>query len=152
MNHLEANSQLSGLLDNLLTPHQESQLRAHVEICELCDQKLRELRLVDDLVGRMPRELLPREWSKWSGDSTQRLREAAREFLPPRVTAAENGLALRTVVATTTMALVLFMVSVGPWGIDRPEPRTSSGIVASAERKARLVASASFLPESQYIH
>ncbi len=144
MKHQEADSLLSDLLDDLLTPEEESQLRAHVEICDHCDQKLRELRLLEDLVGHMPRELLPRDWEDYNVESSRRLREAAREFLPPRVRKAENGLAFRTVVATATMAVMLFMVSVGPWGVDRPEPRLSSGIVASAEREARMVASNTF--------
>ena len=137
MMHWRAKRLLSRLSEDQLSTDEAGRVRQHVDACPRCRLELREFEVTAELLGRIPRSLVPMEWSV---SARVQLRKVAGIPVDTGFGDA-NGLAFRAAAATATMAIVLFLVTVGPLSIDRPERRTWTGMLPSAERESTLLAS-----------
>lgn len=137
MMHWHVRRQLSAYLDDELTTDEANHIRNHIGQCVECRHRFREIQAAESLLRRMPTSLMPEQWSF---AAERRLRSAAG--LAPILRAdPANGMAFRAAVATLSMAVVLFLVAVGPLSVSRPEPRSTIGMLGSAERESSIFGS-----------
>ena len=137
MMHWRANRMLSEYLDDELSTDEADHVQRHVEACERCRLTLREFEVTAELLGFMPRSLVPME-----ARVAARIRMRSLAGIPADTGFGDaNGLAFRAAAATATMAIMLILVSVGPLSVQRPERRHGSGMLPSAERESTLLAS-----------
>ncbi len=135
MMHWGIRRRLSAYLDDELTSDEARLVRQHIDRCLRCRHRFREMQATEMLLRRVPVSLLPQEWS-----ATAQLQLKAVAGIPPRpCNAAADGLAFRAAAATLSMALVLFLVTVGPLSNTRPEPRGWVGMLPSAERESTIL-------------
>lgn len=85
----------------------------------------------------MPLSLVPQEWTVAAQLRVKAAAGVARRYSND----AADGLAFRAAAATLSMALVLFMVTVGPLAPSRNEPRGWAGMLPTAERESTILAS-----------
>ncbi len=137
MMHCHVKRQLSAYLDDELTTDEANHIRIHLGRCVKCRHRFREIQAAESLLRRMPTSLIP---DQWSFAAEMRLRSAAG-LSPTLLSDPANGMAFRAAAATLSMAVMLFMVTVGPLAISRPEPRSSIGMLGSAERESSILAS-----------
>lgn len=137
MMHWRVRRQLSAYLDDELTTDEANHIRIHLSHCVKCRHQFREIQAAESILRRMPASLIP---ERWTLAADLRLRTAAGL---PRVVRSDpaNGMAFRAAAATLSMAVMLFMVTVGPLAVSAPEPRYSVGILANAEREQSVLAS-----------
>ena len=135
--HWHVRRQLSAYLDDELTTDESNHIRDHLGQCVKCRHRFREIQAAESLLRRMPASLVPQQWS-----FTAELRLRSAAGLSPMLRAdPANGMAFRTAAATLSMAVMLFLVSVGPLSISRPEPRSTIGMLGSAERESSILGS-----------
>lgn len=137
MMHWRVKRQLSAYLDDELTTDGANHVRIHLSHCVKCRHHFREIQAAESLLRRMPISLLP---ERWTPAAELRLRTAAG--MPPVVRSdPANGMAFRAAAATLSMAVMLFMVTVGPLAVSSPQPRYPAGMLANAERESSVIAS-----------
>lgn len=137
MMHWRVKKQLSAYLDDELTTDEANHIRIHLGQCVKCRHQFREIQAAESLLWQMPASLIPK---RWSIAAELRLRTAAG--LPPALRSdPANSMAIRAAAATLSMVVMLVIVTVGPLSVSRPEPRSSTGILASAERESSILAS-----------
>ncbi len=137
MMHWSVKRRLSAYLDDELTTDEANHIRIHLEHCEKCRHHFREMQAAESLLRRMPASLVP---ERWTIAAEIRLRSAAG--LPREIESdPANGLAIRAAAATLSMAVVLLLVTVGPLAASRPEARTPTWILATAERESSILTS-----------
>jgi anti-sigma factor RsiW len=137
MMHWRVKRRLSAYLDDELTTDEANHLRIHLGTCVGCRHRFREIQAAESLLRRMPVSLLPEQWS-----CTAELRLRSAAGLPHRLRPdAANGMAFRAAAATLSMAIMLFVVTVGSLSVSPPEPPSSIGMLGSAERESSILAS-----------
>jgi len=136
MMHWSVKRRLSAYLDDELTTDEAHHVRSHLDRCAQCRHRFREIQAAESLLRRMPASLVP---ERWSIATELGLRVAAGLPQPFRSDPA-NGMAIRAAAATLSMAVMLLLVTVGPLSVSRPEPRSSIGMLGSAERESSILA------------
>ena len=137
MMHWRASRLLRFLAEDELTTDEAAHVRAHVESCTHCGLRLREYEASETLLRRMPRSLVPQDWTL-----SAELSLRAVAGIPSALgISPADGMAFRAAAATTSMAITLLLVTVGPLAPNRPEPRGWSGLLPSAERVSAHLAS-----------
>lgn len=145
MMHWRAIRRLVALIDDALTTDEAQHVRAHVAGCARCRHRLREYEAAEVLLRRMPRSLVPEQWS-----FAVQLRLRAIAGVPsPTGSVAADRIAFRAAAATASMALTLLLLTIGPLSVQRPGPRGWTGILPSAEKQSTLLA-ASFEPPGEW--
>ena len=135
MMHWRIKRRLSAYIDDELTTDESSHVQRHLADCVGCRHRFRELQASEALLRRMPLSLVPQEWTL-----SAQLRLKSTAGIPPRFASdAADGLALRAAAATLSMALILFIVTIGPLSSTRPEPRGWVGMLPTAERESTIL-------------
>lgn len=141
MMHWNVRRRLSAYLDDELTTDEARHLGLHLERCAKCRLRFRELQASEALLRRMPSALVPQRWSL-----AAQLELRSTAGIPPRrVSDAADGLAFRAALATASMAVALFAVTLAPPSGPRSQPRGWVGMLPSAER-ASTILSTSYEP------
>jgi anti-sigma factor RsiW len=135
--HWHVRRKLSAYLDDELSSDETKHVRIHLAQCVKCRHRFREIQAAESLLRRMPVSLVPENWSI---AAQRNLRSAAGL---PSVLRSDpaNGMAFRAAAATLSMAVMLLMVTIGPLSVSRSEPRSSIGMLGSAERESSILAS-----------
>ncbi len=133
MMHCHVKRQLSAYLDDELTTDEANHIRIHLGRCVKCRHRFREIQAAESLLRRMPTSLIP---DQWSFAAEMRLRSAAG-LSPTLLSDPANGMAFRAAAATLSMAVMLFMVTVGPLAISRP--RATLVDRDAGQRRTRII-------------
>jgi hypothetical protein len=136
MNHWSAKRRLPGLLDGWLSEREAARVSRHASGCRRCARRLRELRLSEALLRRLPHALVPLEWGASAA-------EPRGSFATPFAVAVQDRMALRAALATGLVVCLFAVAAGGPWSAPRRAAHGPQSLLAAAEREAQ-VAEASF--------